>query len=228
MKLCLMIGPTGIGKTNRSITMARQHGAPVISLDRFQIFQELATGTCRPTPKELEGTERIFLAERRVASGELSSGESYQILLGLIEKLSHQHRMVILEGGSISLCSVLFEQGFIRRFHIDVEFLTIQDMPGYRSRVMARLQEMLTGSTEQRSMLEELARLWHDPSQVSFVETIVGYDVLVQHCRRTQTTPHDLMQKPMEAALFDEVLDAHLAYAQWQSAVFDKFRRIYE
>ena len=61
MQLHIILGPTSVGKTSRSIVLAKESKSPVIVLDRVQIYQELATGSGRPLIDELEGTTRTYL-----------------------------------------------------------------------------------------------------------------------------------------------------------------------
>ncbi|MFT3926901.1 MAG: cytochrome P450 [Myxococcales bacterium] len=215
----MILGPTGVGKTNRSISLARQKSVPVISLDRFQIFDELATGTGRPTPEELAGTERIFLARRRVAEGEFPADEAYQALLGWVDALSHHHEL-ILEGGSILLCSTLFEQGFLSAHQVEIQNLTIRDVDFHRNTVKSRIREMLVSTDGRPSMVEELARVWNEPAQLSFLETITGYDIIIEHCRRLRMTPGDVAAQPVAADLVDAIAESHVDYSLRQIAAF--------
>lgn len=215
------MGPTGVGKTDRSVLLARRLGAPVVSVDRFQIFPELATGTGRPTSTELAGTQRYFLGERTVADGELTTAAAYSKFIRVVECLSRRHRRIVLEGGSISLLSLLFELGFMHRVRADVELMGVADWPSYRRRVSQRVVQFLAGSGERRSMLAELSQFWCKPEQLAFVQTIVGYDVLTQYCRRRGIGPDELMGKPLDSELVAALVQSHVDYAHQQTDVFE-------
>ncbi|MEV7627722.1 isopentenyl transferase family protein [Actinoplanes sp. NPDC089786] len=47
LNLILIVGPTGVGKTDRAIELARKVDAPIVVLDRVQCYAELAVGSAR-------------------------------------------------------------------------------------------------------------------------------------------------------------------------------------
>jgi hypothetical protein len=220
MRFHLIIGPTGVGKTAHSIRLARQLNCPVVVLDRFQVFNELATGTGRPSAEECTGTERHYLTRRRVAEGELSADESLRLLAQLIWHLSRGPECLILEGGSIALCSKLFDSGLLHGHEVRMEHLTVANSRVYRARVQRRVEAMLTGFEGHPSMMEELAALWNKRSHMAFVETIAGYDAVVLDCRRSGRCPGERIGEVPEAPLIEAVVAAHLTYAAAQQRVF--------
>ncbi len=48
-QLIVVVGPTGSGKTDLSIRLARHYGAPILSTDSRQFYRGLAIGTAQPT-----------------------------------------------------------------------------------------------------------------------------------------------------------------------------------
>ncbi len=220
----LIIGPTGIGKTSRSIALAKQTGAPVIALDRIQVYRDLATGSGRPLHHELQGTTRVYLDDHQVADGEVTTAEAYDLLLRHLNVLSLRHRFVIIEGGSISLCTHLFHSGTFDAYAVTLEWLTIRDYLAYRAQLRGRILQMLHAQLGQASMVEELGNVWQQPQQRAFVQTVVGYDAIVAWCHRVgvapDTAPSLCANAAVRAELADTILDAHLRYAEWQQQVF--------
>ena len=53
-KLIYITGPTGIGKTELSIKIAKKLKTEIISCDSRQFFKELKIGTSPPSKKQLE------------------------------------------------------------------------------------------------------------------------------------------------------------------------------
>ena len=47
--LIVLIGPTGVGKTDLSIKIAEKYGSPIISADSWQLYSVLKLGTAAPT-----------------------------------------------------------------------------------------------------------------------------------------------------------------------------------
>ena len=47
--LVVILGPTGVGKTDTCIQVAKHFNVPIINADSRQIFQEIPIGTAAPT-----------------------------------------------------------------------------------------------------------------------------------------------------------------------------------
>lgn len=48
----VLAGPTGCGKTDLSISLARRLGGEIISADSMQVYQSMDLGTAKPTPRQ--------------------------------------------------------------------------------------------------------------------------------------------------------------------------------
>jgi tRNA dimethylallyltransferase len=48
-------GPTGIGKTDVAVELARQLNTEIISADSMQVYKHLSIGTAKPSADELRG-----------------------------------------------------------------------------------------------------------------------------------------------------------------------------
>ncbi len=231
MHLHVLIGRTGVGKTARSITLAKQTGAPVLVLDRVQVYPELTIGSGRPLAHELNGTTRIYLAHRRVADGEFSTTEAYCRTLQQLEILALEHDYVILEGGSISLCSMLFESDNLSNYSITIEHLTVEDEKAYSQRQLYRILEMLKPKLGQPSILDELANVWREPGQRAFVRTIGGYSAILDWCDRLGISPFHLTtycQDPtIRADLAAHILPSYLEYSYCQNHLFHRLEAKY-
>jgi len=218
MKIHVILGPTGVGKTARSIALARHTGAPVVSLDRFQMFQDLEMGTGRPANAELDGTERIYLSDHRtVDDGELPADEAFGTLMQL---LTARRQDVILEGGSLSLCRLFFERGPLAHCLHEIEYLPPPDPAVYAQYVRRWVCAMLAPTDGRRSLSEELAAVWNNPARLAFVETIAGYGALARYCRGTDVHPRALAGRAPESAV-EAVLASHIEYAQQQCQLFE-------
>jgi len=51
--LIVLIGPTGVGKTDLSLHLAESFGSPIISSDSRQLYADLKIGTAAPTPEQI-------------------------------------------------------------------------------------------------------------------------------------------------------------------------------
>ena len=84
--LIIVTGPTGSGKTDLSIKLARHLGCEIISADSRQLFRDIPIGTAAPTPEQLNAVKHHFV-------GTLSLNEYYSAaryeedVLKLLDKL---------------------------------------------------------------------------------------------------------------------------------------------
>lgn len=232
MQLHIILGATSVGKTARSIMLAKQTKAPVIVLDRIQIYQELATGSGRPLIDELKGTTRTYLEERQVVDGELTTVESLSLTLQIINELSLRHKLLLLEGGSISLCTALFKSGILDNYQTTIEYLTIQNEAAYCNRMWSRIQDALISRPGQPSLLEELDRVWLDPRKLAFVRTVLGFDILVDWCQRFGLSPYEMwntvQENSLNVELTAQMFSAYLQYSHDQRRAFDRLVVEYE
>lgn len=98
-RLIVIVGPTGSGKTDLSIRIARHYGAPILSTDSRQVYRGMPVGTAQPTAEQLAAVEHHFIASHDVDDG-LSCGRYEVQALACLEKLFTQHDDVVAVGGS--------------------------------------------------------------------------------------------------------------------------------
>jgi tRNA dimethylallyltransferase len=98
-KLIVIVGPTGSGKTDLSIRLARHFGAPVISTDSRQLYQGMAIGSAQPTAEQLAIVKHYFIADRPVTE-RFTCADFETEALALLDKLFLAHDTVIAVGGS--------------------------------------------------------------------------------------------------------------------------------
>lgn len=98
-RLIVVVGPTGSGKTDISIDIARRYSAPIISTDSRQFYRGMAIGTAQPSPEQLSAVEHHFIASNDVADC-LNCGEYEVQALARLEELFAAHDDVVAVGGS--------------------------------------------------------------------------------------------------------------------------------
>ena len=59
--LIVIVGPTGVGKSELCLDIAEHLGVPIINADSRQIFKELPIGTAAPTPEQQKRVYHISL-----------------------------------------------------------------------------------------------------------------------------------------------------------------------
>ena len=58
--LVILLGPTGVGKTELSLQVAERFGSPIISSDSRQLYKDLPIGTAAPTPEQMALAYRLL------------------------------------------------------------------------------------------------------------------------------------------------------------------------
>jgi adenylate dimethylallyltransferase len=208
-QLVVIAGPTGVGKTDRAIELARKFDAPIVVLDRVQCHAELAVGSGRSHADE--SGHRIFLDERRVADGTISAPAAYRRLCQILDaRRAGGDRAVVLEGGSTSLLTALaYDTAWRHDAEVSVEWLA-PDTGHYRHRLVRRVANMLAGEL---SMVDEVRALWPDRRTHAVLGDIVGYREIIAAMHAAATL--DFGQRARKA-LVQTVTEAHLAYSREQ------------
>lgn len=97
--LVVIVGPTGIGKTDLSIEIAQELNTEIISCDSRQMYKELKIGTATPTAQQLNTVKHHFI-------GNLSIHDYYNAAqfeteaIKKIEELFVNKNYVVMTGGS--------------------------------------------------------------------------------------------------------------------------------
>jgi len=98
--LLVILGPTGVGKTKLSLSLAEYFGCPIVSSDSRQFFRELKIGTAAPTEEELNRVKHYFIGSHSIHD-EYNAGQYEQDAIKLLDELFQQHKVVLLVGGSM-------------------------------------------------------------------------------------------------------------------------------
>ncbi|HOO99815.1 MAG TPA: tRNA (adenosine(37)-N6)-dimethylallyltransferase MiaA [Bacteroidales bacterium] len=98
-KLIVLLGPTGVGKTDLSIRIALNLGCEIISADSRQFYREMKIGTAVPSDKQLKQVRHHFVRFLHVTKYYSSSLFERDVLL-LLPQLYEKNNQVIMTGGS--------------------------------------------------------------------------------------------------------------------------------
>jgi len=98
--LIVLIGPTGVGKTELSLRLAETFQTSIVSADSRQLYAELKIGTAAPTPDQLKRVPHQLVGTLHLT--DYYSAAQYETeALKILEKLFTQREVVILTGGSM-------------------------------------------------------------------------------------------------------------------------------
>ena len=98
-KLIYIAGPTGIGKTDISIILAKKLKTEIISCDSRQFYKELKIGTSPPTKKQLGEVNHYFIHNKSIHDT-YNVGLYEKEAIMVINELFNKNDNIILVGGS--------------------------------------------------------------------------------------------------------------------------------
>lgn len=170
--LIVLVGPTGVGKTELSLLLAKLLRSPVVSADSRQMYRGLAIGTAAPTPRQLREVKHYFV-HQLLLTDYYSAAQYEADVMALLPRLFQDHPNVLLSGGSM--------------MYVDAVTQGIDDIPTIDPQTRADVRS----DWEQQGLeplLEELRR--KDPDYYAIVDRCNHKRVIhaVEICRMTGKT----------------------------------------
>lgn len=156
--LFVILGPTGVGKTELCLTIAKHLKTPIINADSRQIFAELPIGTCAPTPEQQAIVKHYFVGNHQLHDY-YSAAKYEQDALSLLTRLFNgeedgiEHDTALLSGGSM--------------MYIDAVCKGIDEIPTVDNNTRELMKQRLT-SEGLEALVEELKQL--DPEHWAIVD----------------------------------------------------------
>ncbi|MBP7098545.1 MAG: tRNA (adenosine(37)-N6)-dimethylallyltransferase MiaA [Prevotella sp.] len=99
--LVVVLGPTGVGKTELCLNIAKHLKSPIINADSRQIFAEIPIGTAAPTQEQQREVLHYFVGNHNVTdyySAAMFEEDAMSIIDELFKK---KHNSVLMSGGSM-------------------------------------------------------------------------------------------------------------------------------
>ena len=151
-KLIVVVGPTGVGKTEYCIQMAEELGTCILNADSRQIYSELKIGTAAPTEEQMKRVKHYFVGTHSITDYYNASiyEQEVQNVLGDVFK---DKDVAILSGGSM--------------MYIDAVCNGIDDIPTVDEETRATMKRRLSEEGLE-ALLEELKHL--DPEHYDIVD----------------------------------------------------------
>ena len=107
-----IVGPTGIGKTALSISLAKHYNAEIINFDAMQVYEKMDIGTAKVTTEEMDGVVHHLLSYVDVNTN-YSVYDYQKEARSLIDKLLKEKKNIIMVGGTgLYLKATLYDYRF--------------------------------------------------------------------------------------------------------------------
>jgi len=150
--LVVIIGPTGIGKTDLGVFLAQKLNTEIISADSRQFYKELKIGTAVPTEEELTAARHHFIGHLSIHDYYNASTFEFEVIDLLKEKFQLFEYMIMVGGSGM---------------YIDAVCRGIDDLPEIDHEIRAQLEQKYQkeGIESLRFLLKKL-----DPEYYDFVD----------------------------------------------------------
>ena len=104
--LVIILGPTGVGKTELCLTLADLFHSPIISADSRQMYADIPICTAAPTPAELAKVKHYFIGNLGLEDY-YSAAKYEEESLKLLDDLFADHDILLATGGSMMYIDAL-------------------------------------------------------------------------------------------------------------------------
>lgn len=104
--LVILLGPTGVGKTELSLRIAEYFGSPIISSDSRQLYKDLPIGTAAPTAAQMERVEHYMVGTLSLTDYYSASNFEEEVV-SLLAVLHKSRPTVVMTGGSMMYIDVV-------------------------------------------------------------------------------------------------------------------------
>ena len=141
--LFVILGPTGIGKTELSLQVAEHLATPIINADSRQIYAEIPIGTAAPTSEQQSRVKHYFVGNHHIEDY-YSASMFEEDVMGALEHIFKTSDTALMSGGSM--------------MYIDAVCHGIDDIPTVDDETRATMKRRLE-SEGLPALLEELKEL---------------------------------------------------------------------
>lgn len=151
--LIVVLGPTGVGKTELCLSLAEHLAIPIINADSRQIFAELPIGTAAPTAEQQQRVKHYFVGNHHIEDYYSAAQYETDVMNLLQEDIFKNHDVALLTGGSM--------------MYIDAVCKGIDDIPTVRDDIRTWMKQRLEEEGLE-ALVEELHKM--DPEHWAIVD----------------------------------------------------------
>lgn len=114
-RLILITGPTGSGKSDLSVQLAKKLNTEIISADSVQVYRGFDIGSGKITREEMDGVVH-HLIDTKDATEPYSAADFYYEAMPLIDRLNEQGKIPIVCGGTaLYIHGLLYDLDFTKK-----------------------------------------------------------------------------------------------------------------
>lgn len=99
--LIVVIGPTGVGKTDLTLEIAEYFGIGIINADSRQLFAEIPIGTAAPSVQQMQRVRHYFVGEKHIGDYYSASVYEKEVMVMLSSMDDACNGIALLSGGSM-------------------------------------------------------------------------------------------------------------------------------
>lgn len=100
-KLIVIVGPTGVGKTELCLQIAEHLNIPIVNADSRQIFSEIPIGTAAPTPEQQQRVKHYFVGNHHLDDYYSASLFEEDVMQLLTDNIFNTSDVALMSGGSM-------------------------------------------------------------------------------------------------------------------------------
>lgn len=98
--LIVVLGPTGVGKTELAVRLAERLRAQIVSADSRQLYRELKIGTAVPSQEQLAAVKHHFIGSHSIFDN-YSAGQYEIDAIKVLNEIFENQKVAMLVGGSM-------------------------------------------------------------------------------------------------------------------------------
>ena len=128
-----LTGPTGSGKSEIALSLAKKRGAAIINADAFQVYQELNIATAKPTPAMMAQAPHFLYDVVPLTEGYNVAGYQADMRSVLNFCLQKGQDVIIAGGTGLYVKAALYDYQFSELPHVDMSaYKAMDDAELYR------------------------------------------------------------------------------------------------
>ena len=207
-----IIGPTGVGKTNLSIKLAKKLDAEIINCDSMQIYKELNIGTAKITDKEMGNVKHHMLSIKSIDE-EYNAFNYQEDARRILDNLLKQNKNVVVVGGTgLYLKTLLYDYKFNEEDTKNEKLYDFKLIGLTRNR--EKLYEIIDNRVDEminNGLIDEVRYLYQNFKTSRILNTAIGYKEFFSYFEGVKTLDE----------VVDEIKKSSRHYAKRQYTFFN-------